>query len=170
MTCSRKKIYSNSLSVENHILGFVSFFLFSLPPVKVGEDFITNKSAMKILDIAWKGWIDLWRSLFYTVGAIIFGLMIILTRGTIKALIRAWRLLNKAIGVHPAGALAGFAVVLVLVSLSFVVRSGIERRETSLVVDSISHVCDSLRNGDRYEAGYADGVKAMRNRKLESGL
>ena len=43
MTCSRKKIYSNSLSVENHILGFFSFFLFSLLPVKVGEDFITNK-------------------------------------------------------------------------------------------------------------------------------
>ena len=125
---------------------------------------------MKILDITLKGWLDLCRSLFYTSGAIIFGLAIILTRGTIKSLIRAWRLLNKAIGVHPAGALAGFAVVLVLVSLSFVVRSGIERRETSLVVDSISHVCDSLRNGDRYEAGYADGVKAMRNRKLESGL
>lgn len=138
--------------------------------MKVGEDFITNKSAMKILDITWKGWLYLWRNLFYAAGAIIFGLVIILTRGTIKSLIQAWRLLNKAIGVHPAGALAGFAVALVLVSLSFVVRSGIERRETSLVVDSISHVCDSLRNGDRYEAGYADGVKAMRNRKIESGL
>ena len=125
---------------------------------------------MKILNITWKGWLYLWRNLFYAAGAIIFGIVIILTRGTIKSLIRAWRLLNKAIGVHPAGALAGFAVALVLVSLSFVVRSGIERRETSLVVDSISHVCDSLRNGDRYEAGYADGVKAMRNRKIESGL
>ena len=125
---------------------------------------------MKILNITWKGWLDLWRSLFYAVGAIIFGLLIILTRGTIKSLIRAWRLLNKAIGVHPTGALAGFAVALVLVSLSFVVRSGIERQRTSLMVDSISHVCDSLKNGDRYEAGYADGVKAMRNRKLESGL
>lgn len=125
---------------------------------------------MKILNITWKGWLDLWKSLFYAVGAIIFGLLIILTRGSVKTLIRAWRLLNKAIGVHPAGALAGFAVILVLVSLSFVVRSGIERRETSLVVDSISHVCDSLRNGDRYEAGYADGIKAMRNRKLETGL
>ena len=125
---------------------------------------------MKILNITWKGWFDLWRSLFYAAGAIILGLLIILTRGSIKSLIRAWRLLNKAIGVHPAGALAGFAVVLVLVSLSFVVRSGIERRKTSLVVDSISHVCDSLQNGDRYEAGYADGVKAMRNRKIESGL
>ena len=124
---------------------------------------------MKILDITWKGWLYLWRNLFYAAGAIIFGLVIILTRGTIKSLIRAWRLLNKAIGVPPAGALAGFAVALVLVSLSFVVRSGIERRKTSLVVDSISHVCDSLRNGDRYEAGYADGVKAMRNRKLEQG-
>lgn len=138
--------------------------------MKVGEDFITNKSAMKILDITWRGWLDLWRSLFYAAGAIIFGLVIILTRGTIKSLIRAWRLLNKAIGVHPAGALAGFAVALLLVSLSFVVRSGIERRETAIVVDSISHVCDSLKNGDRYEAGYADGIKAMRNRKLESGL
>lgn len=125
---------------------------------------------MKILDITWRGWLDLWRSLFYTAGAIIFGLLIILTRGSIKVLIRAWRLLNKAIGVHPAGALAGFAVVLVLVSLSFVVRSGIERQQTAIMVDSISHVCDSLKNGDRYEAGYADGVKAMRNRKLESGL
>lgn len=125
---------------------------------------------MKILDITWRGWLDLWRSLFHTAGAIIFGLLIILTRGSIKALIRAWRLLNKAIGVHPAGALAGFAVVLVLVSLSFVVRSGIERQQTAIMVDSISHVCDSLKNGDRYEAGYADGVKAMRNRKLESGL
>lgn len=124
---------------------------------------------MKILDITWKGWLYLWRNLFYAAGAIIFGIVIILTRGTIKSLIRVWRLLNKAIGVHPAGALAGFAVALVLVSLSFVVRSGIERRKTSLVVDSISHVCDSLRNGDRYEAGYADGVKAMRNRKLEQG-
>ena len=125
---------------------------------------------MKIFDITWKGWLDLWRSLFYAAGAIIFGLLIILTRGSIKTLIRAWRLLNKAIGVHPAGALAGFAVVLVLVSLSFVVRSGIERQQTAIMVDSISHVCDSLKNGDRYEAGYADGVKAMRNRKLESGL
>lgn len=125
---------------------------------------------MKILDITWKGWLGLWRSLFYSAGAIIFGLLIILTRGSIKSLIRAWILLNKAIGVHPAGALAGFAVALVLVSLTFVVRSGIERRETAIMVDSISHVCDSLKNGDRYEAGYADGVKAMRNRKLEQGL
>lgn len=125
---------------------------------------------MKILDITLKGWLDLWKSLFYAAGAIIFGLLIILTRGSIKTLIRIWRLLNKAIGVHPAGALAGFAVVLVLVSLSFVVRSGIERQQTAIMVDSISHVCDSLKNGDRYEAGYADGVKAMRNRKLEQGL
>ena len=44
-----------------------------------------------------------------------------------------------------------------------------DRQQTALMVDSISHVCDSLRNGDRYEAGYADGVKAMRNRKLEQG-
>ena len=124
---------------------------------------------MKILDITLKGWFDLWRSLFYAAGAIIFGLVIILTRGMIKALIRAWRLLNKAIGVHPAGALAGFAIALVLVSLTFVVRSGIERQQTAIMVDSISHVCDSLKNGDRYEAGYADGVKAMRNRKLEQG-
>lgn len=122
---------------------------------------------MKILDITWKGWLDLWRSLFYAAGAIIFGLVIIITRGSIKSLIRAWRLLNKTIGVHPAGALAGFAIALVLVSLTFVVRSGIERQQTAIMVDSISHVCDSLRNGDRYEAGYADGVKAMRNRKLE---
>lgn len=125
---------------------------------------------MKIFDITWKGWLGLWRSLFYAAGAIIFGLLIILTRGSIKTLIRAWRVLNKAIGVHPAGALAGFAIALVLVSLSFVVRSGIERQQTAIMVDSISHVCDSLKNGDRYEAGYADGVKAMRNRKLESGL
>lgn len=122
---------------------------------------------MKIFDITWKGWLDLWRSLFYAAGAIIFGLLIILTRGSIKTLIRAWRLLNKAIGVHPAGALAGFVIALVLVSLSFVVRSGIERQQTAIMVDSISHVCDSLKNGDRYDAGYADGVKAMRNRKLE---
>ena len=121
-------------------------------------------------DMTFKDWCFLWKRLFLTVWGIIFGLVIILTRGSIKALIRAWRVLNKAIGVHPAGALAGFAIALVLVSLSFVVRSGIERRETSLVVDSISHVCDSLRNGDRYEAGYAAGIKAMRNRKLESGL
>ena len=121
---------------------------------------------MKILNITWKGWLDLWRSLFYAAGAIIFGLLIILTRGSIKTLIRAWRLLNKAIGVHPAGALAGFAVVLVLVSLSFVVRSGIERQQTAIMVDSISHVCDSLRNGDRYEAGYAAGIAAMRNREI----
>ena len=131
---------------------------------------ITNKSEMKILDITWRGWLDLWRSLFYAAGAIILGLLIILSRGSIKTLIRAWRLLNKAIGVHPAGALAGFAIALVLVSLTFGVRSGIERQQTAIMVDSISHVCDSLKNGDRYEAGYADGVKAMRNRKLESGL
>ena len=43
------------------------------------------------------------------------------------------------------------------------------RQQTAIMVDSISHVCDSLKNGDRYEAGYADGVKAMRNRKLEQG-
>ena len=121
---------------------------------------------MKIFDITLKAWLDLWRSLFYCAGVIIFGLVIILTRGSIKTLIRTWRLLNKAIGVHPAGALTGFAIALVLVSLSFVVRSGIERRETSLVVDSISHVCDSLRNGDRYEAGYAAGIAAMRNREI----
>ena len=125
---------------------------------------------MKILNITWKGWFELWRSLFYAAGAIILGLLIILTRGSIRVLIRAWRVLNKAIGIHPTGALAGFAVALVLVSLSFVVRSGIERQQTAIMVDSISHVCDSLKNSDRYEAGYADGVKAMRNRKLESGL
>lgn len=121
---------------------------------------------MKIFDITWKGWLDLWKSLFYAAGAIIFGLLIILTRGSIKTLIRAWKLLNKAIGVHPAGALAGFAIALVLVSLSFVVRSGIERQQTSLMMDSISHVCDSLRNGDRYDAGYSAGIAAMRNREI----
>ena len=89
---------------------------------------------MKILDITWRGWLDLWRSLFYTAGAIIFGLLIILTKGTIKALIRAWRLLNKAIGVHPTGALAGFAVALVLVSLSFVLGTDIERQKTAIVL------------------------------------
>lgn len=125
---------------------------------------------MKILDITFKGWLDLWRSLFYAAGAIVLGLVIILTRGTIKVLIRAWKLLNKSVGAHPTGALAGFAIALVLVSLSFVVRSGIERQQTSIMVDSISHVCDSLRNGDRYEAGYAAGVKAMRNRKIEEGI
>lgn len=125
---------------------------------------------MKILDITFKGWLDLWRSLFYAAGAIVLGLVIILTRGTIKVLIRAWKLLNKSVGAHPTGALAGFAIALVLVSLSFVVRSGIERQQTSIMVDSISHVCDSLRNGDRYEAGYSAGVKAMRNRKIEEGI
>ena len=121
---------------------------------------------MKIFDITWKAWLNLWKSLFYAAGAIILGLLIILTRGTIKTLIRAWRVLNKAIGVHPAGALAGFAIALVLVSLSFVVRSGIERQQTAIMVDSISHVCDSLRNGDRYEAGYSAGIAAMRNREI----
>lgn len=125
---------------------------------------------MKILDITFKGWLDLWRSLFYAAGAIVLGLVIILTRGTIKVLIRAWKLLNKSVGAHPTGALAGFAIALVLVSLTFVVRSGIERQQTSIMVDSISHVCDSLRNGDRYEAGYSAGVKAMRNRKIEEGI
>lgn len=125
---------------------------------------------MKLLDITLKGWLNLWRSLFYAAGAIVLGLVIILTRGTIKVLIRAWKLLNKSVGAHPTGALAGFAIALVLVSLSFVVRSGIERQQTSIMVDSISHVCDSLRNGDRYEAGYSAGVKAMRNRKIEEGI
>ena len=125
---------------------------------------------MKLLDITWKGWLDLWRSLFYAAGAIILGLIIILTRGTIKILIRVWKRLNKSVGSHPTGALAGFAIALVLVSLTFVVRSGIERQQTSLMVDSISHVCDSLRNGDRYEAGYSAGVKAMRNRRIEEGI
>lgn len=125
---------------------------------------------MKLLDITFKGWLDLWRSLFYAAGAIVIGLIIILTRGTIKVLIRAWKMLNKSVGAHPTGALAGFAIALVLVSLTFVVRSGIERQQTALMVDSISHVCDSLRNGDRYEAGYSAGVKAMRNRKIEEGM
>ena len=124
---------------------------------------------MKLLDITWKGWLDLWRSLFYAAGAIVLGLIIILTRGTIKILIRAWKRLNKTVGSHPTGALAGFAIALVLVSLTFVVRSGIERQQTSLMV-AISHVCDSLRNGDRYEAGYSAGVKAMRNRRIEEGI
>lgn len=121
---------------------------------------------MKLLDITFKGWLDLWRSLFYAAGAIILGFIIILTRGTIKVLIRAWKLLNKSVGAHPTGALAGFAIALVLVSLSFVVRSGIERQQTSLMMDSISHVCDSLRNGDRYDAGYSAGIAAMRNREI----
>lgn len=121
---------------------------------------------MKIFDITWKGWLDLWKSLFYAAGAIILGLIIILTRGTIKILIRAWKMLNKSVGAHPTGALAGFAIALVLVSLTFVVRSGIERQQTSLMVDSISHVCDSLRNGDRYDAGYSAGIAAMRNREI----
>lgn len=125
---------------------------------------------MKILDITFKGWLQLWRTLFETLLNILCGLLVVVLRGIVKGATRYCRRLIKGTAEHPTGALAGFAIALVLVSLTFVVRSGIERHQTSLMVDSISHVCDSLRNGDRYEAGYSAGVKAMRNRKLESGL
>ena len=125
---------------------------------------------MKIFDITWKGWLDLWKSLFYAAGAIIFGLLIILFRGLVKTTVHAYKGLIKWIGAHPTGALAAFAFCIVIVALLSSVRRGIERQDLSYELDSISHVCDSLRNGDRYDAGYADGVKAMRNRKLEQGL
>ena len=124
---------------------------------------------MKILEITFKGWLRLWRTLLETIVSIVLGLLVLIFRCLVKGTMRCYRELVKATAEHPKGALAGFAMGLILVWLMSAARGGIERRETSLVVDSISHVCDSLRNGDRYEAGYADGVKAMRNRKLEQG-
>ena len=121
---------------------------------------------MKILDITWNGWFDLWKSLFYAAGAIIFGLLIILFRGLVKTTVHAYKGLIKWIGAHPTGALAAFAFCIVIVALLSSVRRGIERQDLSYELDSISHVCDSLRNGDRYDAGYAAGIAAMRNREI----
>ena len=127
-------------------------------------------SKMKILEITFKGWLRLWRTLLETIVSIVLGLLVVVFRGLVKGTVRGYRELVKATAEHPKGALAGFTMGLVLVWFMSAARGGIEKQEASLVVDSISHVCDSLRNGDRYEAGYAAGIKAMRNRKLESGL
>lgn len=105
-----------------------------------------------------------------TVVSIVLGLLVVVFRGFVKGTMRCYRELVKVTAEHPKGALAGFVMCLVLVWLMSAARGGIERRETSLVVDSISHVCDSLRNGDRYEAGYADGIKSMRKRNVEKGV
>ena len=118
-------------------------------------------------DMTFKDWCLLWKRLFLTVWGIIFGLAIILTRGTIKFVLRAYKCLLCWIGTHPKGALSAFLMCLVLTWMLASVAGGVRQQQTSLMVDSISHVCDSLRNGDRYEAGYADGIKAMRNRKLD---
>lgn len=123
-----------------------------------------------IISISFKQWLNLWRTLALTLAQLALGLVIILFRGLIKTSVKVWKGLVKWIGAHPTGALAAFAFCIAVVALLSSVRRGIERQDLSYELDSISHVCDSLRNGDRYEAGYADGVKAMRNRKLEQGL
>ena len=127
-------------------------------------------SKMKILEITFKGWLRLWRTLLETIVSIVLGLLVVVFRGIVKGTTRGYRELVKATAEHPKGALAGFAICLAIVWLASTARGGIERQEASLVVDSISHVCDSLRNGDRYEAGYADGIKSMRKRNIEKGL
>ncbi len=125
---------------------------------------------MDILKITFKGWLRLWRTLFETIGSIILWLLVVVFRGIVKGTTRSCRGLIKATSEHPKDALAGFAICLDLVWLASTVRSGIERHQTSLMVDSISHVCDSLRNGDRYEAGYADGIKSTRKKDIERGI
>lgn len=138
--------------------------------VTLPESVKTKRIMKTIISISFKEWLQLWQTLGLTILKIVLGLVIILFRGIIKTSVKAWKGLVKWIGAHPTGALAAFAFCIVIVALLSSVRRGIERRDLSYELDSISHVCDSLRNGDRYEAGYADGVKAMRNRKLESGL
>lgn len=81
---------------------------------------------MKILDITFKGWLQLWRTLFETLLNILCGLLVVVLRGIVKGATRSCRRLIKGTAEHPTGALAGFAIALVLVSLTFVVRSGIE--------------------------------------------
>lgn len=127
-------------------------------------------SKMKILEITFKGWLRLWRTLLETVVSIVLGLLVVVFRGFVKGTMRCYRELVKVTAEHPKGALAGFVMCLVLVWLMSAARGGIERQEASLVVDSISHICDSLRNGDRYDAGYADGIKSMRKRNVEKGV
>lgn len=121
-------------------------------------------------DMTFKDWCLLWKRLFLTVWGIIFGLAIILTRATIKFVLRAYKCLLCWIGTHPKGALSAFLICLVLTWMLASVAGGVRQQQASLIVDSISHVCDSLRNGDRYDAGYAAGIKAMRKKNVEKGV
>lgn len=125
---------------------------------------------MEILGITFKGWLRLWLTLFETTGSIIFGLLVVVFRGIVKGTTRVYRELVKTTTECPKGALAAFAICLTIVWLASTARVGMERQKASLVVDSISHVCDSLRNGDRYEAGYADGIKSTRKSNIEKGI
>ena len=119
-----------------------------------------------ITSISFKEWLQLWQTLALTLAQLALGLVIILFRGLVKTTVHAYKGLIKWIGAHPTGALAAFAFCIVIVALLSSVRRGIERQDLSYELDSISHVCDSLRNGDRYEAGYSAGIAAMRNREI----
>lgn len=119
-----------------------------------------------IISISFKEWLQLWQTLALTLAQLALGLVIILFRGLVKTTVHAYKGLIKWIGAHPTGALAAFAFCIVIVALLSSVRRGIERQDLSYELDSISHVCDSLRNGDRYEAGYSAGIAAMRNREI----
>lgn len=119
-----------------------------------------------IISISFKEWLQLWQTLGLTLAQLALGLVIILFRGLVKTTVKAWKGLVKWIGAHPTGALAAFAFCIAVVALLSSVRRGIERQDLSYELDSISHVCDSLKNGDRYEAGYSAGIAAMRNREI----
>ena len=119
-----------------------------------------------ITSISFKEWLQLWQTLGLTLAQLALGLVIILFRGLVKTTVHAYKGLIKWIGAHPTGALAAFAFCIAVVTLLSSVRSGIERQDLSYELDSISHVCDSLRNGDRYDAGYSAGIAAMRNREI----
>ena len=119
-----------------------------------------------ITSISFKEWLQLWQTLGLTILKIVLGLVIILFRGLVKTTVHAYKGLIKWIGAHPTGALTAFAFCIAVVALLSSVRSGIERQDLSYELDSISHVCDSLRNGDRYDAGYSAGIAAMRNREI----
>ena len=54
-------------------------------------------------DMTFNDWCLLWKRLFLTVWGIIFGLAIILTRGSIKFVLRAYKCLLCWIGTHPKG-------------------------------------------------------------------
>lgn len=119
-----------------------------------------------ITSISFKEWLQLWQTLGLTLAQLALGLVIILFRGLVKTTVHAYKGLIKWIGAHPTGALTAFAFCIAVVALLSSVRRGIERQDLSYELDSISHVCDSLRNGDRYDAGYSAGIAAMRNREI----
>lgn len=91
-------------------------------------------------------WVHLWKELFKTLTCVIAFPFVCL-----------W----KSIPYHPHAAVAGVAALAMALSVSQCVRHAVAREQMSYCIDSLSSVIDTLKAGDRYEEGYADGMAAQ---------